>query len=50
MSTKEVVKPLQEYRNVPLTELVESTTNPRKTLDEERLEELAESSRAARPA
>src|SRR5882724_11182520 len=46
MSTKEVVKQLQEYRNLPLTELVESLTNPRKTFDEERLEELAESIRS----
>src|SRR5260370_36993806 len=46
MSTKEVVNQLQEYRNLPLTELVESLTNPRKTFDEERLEELAESIRS----
>ena len=46
MSTKEAVKPLQEYRNVPLTQLVESSTNPRKAFDEERLEELAESVRS----
>src|SRR5882762_3869924 len=45
MSTKEAVKPLQEYRNVPLTGLVESSTNPRKAFDEEKLEELAESIR-----
>ena len=45
MHTKEAVKSLQEYVNVPLTELVESSTNPRKTFDEERLEELAESIR-----
>jgi ParB family chromosome partitioning protein len=45
MNTKEVVKSLQEYVNVPLTELVESSTNPRKTFDVERLEELAESIR-----
>jgi ParB family chromosome partitioning protein len=40
---KETVKQLQEYVNVPLAELVESSTNPRKTFDEERLAELAES-------
>jgi len=45
MSTKEGVKQLQEYVNVPLAELVESSTNPRKTFDEVRLEELAESIR-----
>jgi hypothetical protein len=46
MSIKETVKQLQEYVNVPLAELVESSTNPRKTFDEERLEELAESIRS----
>src|SRR3984893_3165456 len=46
MSTKETAKQLQEYVNVPLAELVESSTNPRKTFDEERLEELAESIRS----
>jgi len=45
MSTKDAVKQLQEYVNVPLAELVESSTNPRKTFDKERLEELAESIR-----
>src|ERR1700687_5050590 len=45
MSTNEAVNPLQEYVNVPLAQLVESSTNPRKTFDEERLEELAESIR-----
>jgi len=34
-----------EYRNIPLGELVESPTNPRKAFDEERLEELAASIR-----
>src|ERR1700693_6578456 len=43
---KETEKQLQEYVNVPLAELVESSTNPRKTFDEERLEELAESIRS----
>jgi hypothetical protein len=42
MSTKDAVKQLQEYVNVPLAELVESSTNPRKTFDEERLEEFAD--------
>jgi len=46
MNTKEAVKQLHEYVNVPLAELVESLTNPRKTFDEEKLEELAESIRA----
>ncbi len=46
MNTKEEVKSLQEYVNVPLAELVESSTNPRKTFDEEGLEELAESIRS----
>ena len=46
MNTKEAVKSLPEYVNVPLAELVESSTNPRKTFDEERLEELAESIRS----
>jgi ParB family chromosome partitioning protein len=45
MNTKEAVKSLSEYVNVPLAGLVESSTNPRKTFDEERLEELAESIR-----
>ena len=46
MNTKDAVKPLQEYVNVPLAGLVESSTNPRKTFDEEGLEELAESIRS----
>jgi hypothetical protein len=41
MKTKEAVQATQEYVNVLLAELVESVTNPRKTFDEERLEELA---------
>ena len=45
MTTTEAVKSLQEYVNVPVAELIESSTNPRKTFDEERLEELAESIR-----
>ena len=46
MNTQEVVKSLQEYVNIPIAELTESGTNPRKTFDEERLEELAESIRS----
>ena len=46
MNTKEGVKSLQEYVSVPLAELVESSTNPRKTFDEEKLGELAESIRS----
>ena len=46
MNTKEEVQSLPEYVNVPLAELVESSTNPRKTFDDERLEELAESIRS----
>jgi len=46
MSSKEAVKSLQEYVNVSLAELVKSSTNPRKTFDAERLEELAESIRS----
>jgi ParB family chromosome partitioning protein len=46
MNTKEAVKSLPEYVNVPLAELVESSTKPRKTFDDERLEELAESIRS----
>jgi ParB family chromosome partitioning protein len=46
MNTKEAVQSLTEYMNVPLPELVESSTNPRKTFDDERLEELADSIRS----
>jgi ParB family transcriptional regulator, chromosome partitioning protein len=46
MNTKEAVKSLEEYVSVPLPELVESSTNPRKTFDEETLEELAASIRS----
>jgi ParB family chromosome partitioning protein len=46
MTTQDAVKSLQEYVNVPIAELAESSTNPRKTFDEERLEELAESIRS----
>ena len=40
------MKASQEYVNVPLAQLVESSTNPRKTFDEETLDELAESIRS----
>ena len=46
MNTNEAVKPLQEYVSVPIAELAESSTNPRKVFDEERLEELADSIRS----
>ena len=46
MSTKAAVGNSQEYRTIPLVELVESTTNPRKTFDKRQLEELAESIRS----
>jgi len=46
MSTKAAVKALPEYVSVPIAELVESSTNPRKAFDEQQLEELAESIRS----
>jgi ParB/RepB/Spo0J family partition protein len=46
MNTKEAVQSLPEYVNVPLAELVECSTNPRKMFDDEKLEELAESIRS----
>lgn len=46
MNTKEAVKSLQEYVNVPIAELTESGTNPRKTFNEERLAEFAQSIRS----
>ena len=46
MSTTETVKSLHEYVSVPIVTLIESSTNPRKAFDEERLEELAESIRS----
>ena len=46
MSIKEAVKALQEWVTVPLAQLVESSTNPRKTFDEEKLEDLAQSIRS----
>ena len=47
MSTKAAARSSQEYVTVPLAELVESSTNPRKTFNEERLEELAPWSNAS---
>jgi ParB family transcriptional regulator, chromosome partitioning protein len=46
MSTKAVAKALPEYVSVPIEQLVESSTNPRKAFDEQQLEELAESIRS----
>src|SRR6266849_1690950 len=45
MSTTEAVKSSKEYMTVPIVELVESSTNPRKVFDQSFLEELAESIR-----
>ena len=45
MSTTEVVKFSKEYMNVPIAELMESSTNPRKVFDQSFLEELAVSIR-----
>jgi len=45
MSTTEAVKSSKEYMNVPIVELIESSTNPRKVFDKSFLEELAESIR-----
>jgi ParB family chromosome partitioning protein len=46
MSTTEATKVTQDYRNVPIAQLKESSTNPRKTFDEKGLQELAESIRS----
>ena len=46
MSATEAVKSSKEYLNIPIVELIESSTNPRKVFDEERLEELAGSIRS----
>src|ERR1700738_5459266 len=46
MSTTEAVKSSKEYMTVSIAELIESSTNPRKVFDEERLEELAGSIRS----
>src|ERR1700723_1375054 len=45
MSTTEGVKSSKEYMNVPIAELIESSTNPRKVFDQSFLEELAQSIR-----
>ena len=45
-STAGTMNSLSEYRTVPLTELVESPTNPRKKFDKESLGELIESIRS----
>ena len=46
MHKKEVMKQVARVQERPLSELVESSTNPRKAFHEERLEELAESIRS----
>jgi len=46
MSTSERKNVTEEYRNIPMAQLKESGTNPRKTFDEAALEELAESIRS----
>ncbi len=46
MSTTEATKVTQEYRNIPIGQLKESSTNPRKRFDDPELAELAESIRS----
>lgn len=46
MSTTETTKGTQEYRSIPIAQLKESSTNPRKAFNEARLTELAESIRS----
>lgn len=46
MSTTGTTKGTQEYRSIPIAQLKESSTNPRKTFDDARLAELAESIRS----
>ncbi len=46
MSTTETTKVTQEYRNIPIGQLKESSTNPRKRFDDAELAELAESIRS----
>src|SRR6202521_5216228 len=46
MSAAEAVKSSKEYLTIPIVDLSESSTNPRKVFDEERLEELAGSIRS----
>ncbi len=43
MSTQEIVPIKQEYRNLPVAQLVESPTNPRRRFEESALKELAAS-------
>jgi len=43
MSTAEIVTIKQEYRNLPVAQLVESSTNPRRRFEENGLKELAAS-------
>lgn len=46
MSTTAKTKPTEEYRNIPIAQLEESSTNPRKTFDDGSLQELAASIRS----
>ena len=46
MSTTAKTKVTDKYRNIPIEQLKESSTNPRKTFDEASLQELAESIRS----
>jgi ParB family chromosome partitioning protein len=46
MSTTKQTPSMQEYRNIPIAQLKESSTNPRKTFDEKQLAELADSIRS----
>src|SRR5216684_3186756 len=46
MSATEAVKSSKEYLTIPIVDLTESSTNPRKVFDEEQLEELAGSIRS----
>jgi ParB family transcriptional regulator, chromosome partitioning protein len=46
MSATETTNANEKYLNIPITQLKESTTNPRKTFDDASLEELAESIRS----
>jgi ParB family transcriptional regulator, chromosome partitioning protein len=46
MSTSAKTKVTEEYRSIPIAQLKESSTNPRKTFDEASLQELAESIRS----
>jgi hypothetical protein len=41
MSTAEIATIKQEYRNLPVAQLVESSTNPRRRFEENGLKELA---------